>query len=145
MLLGTVNDKTERFGHAGMPVFGAGKDIPGRTWQSVFRQLLAAGLIRIDHAAFGAMKLEPEARAVFRREREVPFRKDRPAPARAGRGQKSASGRERAELAGSDRELFERLRAERLSIAKELDVPPYVVFPDATLIALAARPSMASR
>ena len=52
-------------------------------------------------------------------------------------GQKSVSGRERAELAGSDRELFERLRAERLSIAKELDVPPYVVFPDATLIALA--------
>ncbi len=137
VLLGTVNEKTERFGHTGMPVFGAGKDIPGRTWQSVFRQLLAAGLIRIDHAAFGAMKLEPEARAVFRREREVRFRKDRPAPARAGRGQKSASGRERAELAGSDRELFERLRAERLSIAKELDVPPYVVFPDATLIALA--------
>lgn len=137
VLMGVVNEKTERFGHTGMPVFGAGRDIPARTWQSVFRQLLAGGLIRIDHAAFGAMKLEPDARAVFRREREVRFRKDRPAPARAGRGQKSASGRERAELAGSDRELFEKLRAERLSIAKELDVPPYVVFPDATLIALA--------
>ncbi|PZR47650.1 MAG: ATP-dependent DNA helicase RecQ, partial [Stutzerimonas stutzeri] len=32
---------------------------------------------------------------------------------------------------------FELLRAERLSIAKDLDVPPYVVFPDTTLIALA--------
>ena len=38
---------------------------------------------------------------------------------------------------GADAAVFERLRAERLSIAKELDVPPYVVFPDATLIALA--------
>ncbi|MCV3737988.1 DNA helicase RecQ [Rhizobium sp. TRM96647] len=138
VLMGVENEKTERFGHTGMPVFGAGKDIPARTWQSVFRQLLAAGLIRIDHAAFGAMKLEAEARAVFRREREVRFRKDRPAPARASRGAKpSSAARERADLAGSDRELFEKLRAERLSIAKDLDVPPYVVFPDATLIALA--------
>ncbi|MBD9373221.1 DNA helicase RecQ [Rhizobium sp. ARZ01] len=141
VLLGSVNEKTERFGHVDMPVFGAGKAIPGRTWQSVFRQLLAMGLIRIDHTAFGAMKLEPEARAVFRREREVGFRKDRPVSGRA-KGQKSASARERADLAGSDLELFEKLRAERLSIAKDLDVPPYVVFPDATLIALAKeRPS----
>ena len=137
VLLGTVNDKTERFGHVDMPVFGAGKDIPARIWQSVFRQLLAMGLIRIDHTAFGAMKLEPEARTVFRREREVRFRKDRPVSAKAAKGQKSASARERADLAGSDLELFEKLRAERLSIAKDLDVPPYVVFTDATLIALA--------
>ncbi|ASY69762.1 DNA helicase RecQ [Sinorhizobium fredii] len=136
VLMGTVNDKTERFGHADMPVFGAGKDLPARTWQSVFRQLLAAGLITVDHAAFGAMKLEPEARAVFKRERQVLFRKDRPSSGKA-RGQKSTSARERSDLAGSDLELFEKLRAERFSIAKELNVPPYVVFPDTTLIALA--------
>ncbi|MGO8506889.1 RQC domain-containing protein, partial [Rhizobium leguminosarum] len=46
-----VNEKTERFGHAEMPVFGAGKYIPARVWQSVFRQLLAMGLIRVDHPA----------------------------------------------------------------------------------------------
>lgn len=137
VLIGTVNEKTERFGHVDMPVFGAGKDLPVRTWQSVFRQLLAAGLISVDHAAFGAMKLEPDARAVFKRERQVFFRKDRPTSGKAARGAKSGSQRERADLAGSDLELFELLRAERFSIAKELNVPPYVVFPDATLIALA--------
>ncbi|MGE6784021.1 DNA helicase RecQ [Ensifer adhaerens] len=137
VLMGTVNEKTERFGHVGMPVFGAGKDLPARTWQSVFRQLLAAGLISVDHAAFGAMKLEPDAHAVFKRERQVFFRKDRPTTGKAARGAKSGSQRERADLAGSDLELFELLRAERFSIAKDLNVPPYVVFPDATLIALA--------
>ena len=137
VLMGTVNEKTERFGHVDMPVFGAGKDLPARTWQSVFRQLLAAGLITVDHTAFGALRLEPEARSVFRRERQMLFRKDRPSSGRAARGQKSASARERSELAGSDLELFEKLRAERFSIAKELNVPPYVVFPDTTLIALA--------
>ncbi|MBD9495497.1 MULTISPECIES: DNA helicase RecQ [unclassified Ensifer] len=137
VLMGTVNEKTERFGHVDIPVFGAGKDLPARTWQSVFRQLLAAGLISVDHAAFGAMKLEAEARAVFKRERQVFFRKDRPTSGKAARGAKSGSQRERADLAGSDLELFELLRAERFSIAKDLNVPPYVVFPDATLIALA--------
>ncbi|MBY5404797.1 DNA helicase RecQ [Rhizobium leguminosarum] len=135
VLLGNVNEKTERFGHAEMPVFGAGKDIPARAWQSVFRQLLAMGLIRVDHEAFGALKLEPEARAVFKHERQVFFRKDRPA---SGRRTKKAERSERKSgLSGADGGLFEALRAERMAIAKSLGVPPYVVFPDTTLIAFA--------
>jgi ATP-dependent DNA helicase RecQ len=136
VLMGTVNDKTERFGHVDMPVFGAGKDIPSRTWQSIFRQLLANGFITVDHTAFGAMKLEDQARAVFKRERQVFFRKDRPEAGRrnkkAGRSEKPAHG-----LAGEAQALFDALRAERTRIAKELGVPPYVVFPDTTLIAFA--------
>ncbi|WP_160008066.1 DNA helicase RecQ [Rhizobium sp. 18055] len=135
VLLGNVNEKTERFGHAEMPVFGAGKDIASRTWQSVYRQLLAMGLVRVDHAAFGALKLDEGARAVFKREREVFFRKDRPASER--RTKKAAQGERRSALAGGDGVLFDALRAERTSIAKSLGVPPYVVFPDTTLIAFA--------
>ena len=142
VLMGVENEKTQRFGHTDMPVFGAGKDIAPRIWQSIFRQLLAMGLISVDHSAFGALKLEEEARAVFRHEREVLFRKDRPQSGRKPKAGNSPAARERSNLSGSDRELFELLRAERLSIAKDLDVPPYVVFPDTTLIALAReRPS----
>jgi ATP-dependent DNA helicase RecQ len=136
VLMGSVNEKTERFGHVDMPVFGAGKDIPARTWQSIFRQLLANGFVSIDHTAFGAMKLEEQARAVFKRERQVFFRKDRPEAGRrskkAGRPERQAHG-----LAGEAQVLFDALRAERTRIAKELGVPPYVVFPDTTLIAFA--------
>ncbi|AJD41922.1 ATP-dependent DNA helicase RecQ [Rhizobium gallicum bv. gallicum R602sp] len=135
VLLGNTNEKTERFGHVDMPVFGAGKDIPARIWQSVFRQLLAMGLIRIDHEAYGAMKLEPDARAVFKHERQVFFRKDRPASER--RTKKAERSERRSGLSGADGILFEALRAERTSIAKSLGVPPYVVFPDTTLIAFA--------
>jgi ATP-dependent DNA helicase RecQ len=135
VLLGTVNEKTERFGHVSMPVFGAGKEIASRTWQSIFRQLLAMGLVTIDHTAFGAMKLEPDARAVFKHERQVFFRKDRPT---AGRSAKKTERTERrSTLSGADGSLFEALRAERMSIAKSLGVPPYVVFPDTTLMAFA--------
>ncbi len=136
VLTGAVNEKTERFGHTDMPVFGAGKDMPARSWQSVFRQLLAGGFISVDHAAFGALKLEPEARAVFKHERQVLFRKDRPAV--AGRRAKNTDRSERrSALSGGDGSLFEALRAERTTIARSLGVPPYVVFPDTTLIAFA--------
>lgn len=138
VLMGVENERTIRFGHAEMPVFGAGKDIAAKTWQSVFRQLLAAGFIHVDHEAHGALKLVPEeARAVFRRERPVSFRKDRPTKGKAARGGSSSSARAREGLEGADLALFERLRAVRTDLAREAGVPPYVIFPDATLIALA--------
>jgi ATP-dependent DNA helicase RecQ len=137
VLLGTENEKTARFGHVDMPVFGKGKDISSKTWQSVYRQLLAAGLVSVDHEAYGALKLEPEARAVFKREREVRFRKDRPTTGKASRGASSSSANAKATLEGSSLELFEALRAARMEISKDLSVPPYVVFPDTTLVAFA--------
>ncbi|MFD2236620.1 DNA helicase RecQ [Aureimonas populi] len=138
VLTGTENEKTARFGHADMPVFGAGRDMPARTWQSIYRQLLAAGLVRVDHDAFGALKLEPEARAVFRREREVRLRKDRPTAGKAARRASPASGAKSA-LDEADAALFEALRTARMAIARELSVPPYVVFPDTTLLAFATQ------
>ncbi len=140
VLVGNVNDKTTRFGHDAMPVFGAGRDLPAKTWQSIYRQLLAAGLVRVDHTAFGALRLEPEeARAVFRREREVRFRKDRPTTGKAARAASERAASARSALEGDDKALFEALRATRTAIAKELAVPPYVVFPDTTLVAFATQ------
>ncbi|WP_245480281.1 DNA helicase RecQ [Neorhizobium sp. NCHU2750] len=137
VLLGNDNDKTRRFGHTEMPVFGAGRDLPLKTWQSVYRQLLAAGLIRVDHDAFGALKLEPDARAVFRHEREVHFRKDRPTGRKADRTLSSSAKGARSQLDEADMGLFEALRRKRMEIAKDLSIPPYVVFADTTLVAFA--------
>ncbi len=142
VLLGNETDKTTRFGHVDMPVFGAGKDLPAKTWQSVYRQLLAAGLISVDHGAYGALKLEPASRAVFKKEREVRFRKDRPTTGKASRSSSASSANAKSGLEGADLELFQALRAVRMDISKDLGVPPYVVFPDTTLVALATeRPS----
>ena len=137
VLLGIENEKTARFGHVGIPVFGAGKEFPSRTWQSVYRQLLAAGLVTVDHGAYGALKLMPEARAVFKREREIRFRHDRPTKGKAAKGASASSANARAALQGSDVDLFEALRKTRTELARDLAVPPYVVFPDTTLVAFA--------
>jgi ATP-dependent DNA helicase RecQ len=142
VLMGTENEKTLRFGHCDMPVFGAGKDLSSKTWQSVYRQLLAAGYIRVDHTAYGALTLDKSARAVFKREVDVRFRKDRPTTGKAARAQSSRTAQAKAGLDQADQALFEALRARRMELAKEQGVPPYVVFPDTTLIALATERPM---
>ncbi len=86
--------------------------------------------------------MAPDAKAVFKKERSIQFRKDRPATAksaRRGAGASAASGGapRTAGLSAADAALFEELRAERMKIAKTMGVPPYVVFPDTTLTAMA--------
>lgn len=134
VLLGNATEKAQRAGHTGLSVFGVGSDLDARAWQSVFRQITAAGFITVDHAAHGALRLGEEARAVLRGERAVTLRKDRPRKAtRAMRRTEQNEDFDPA-LAG----LFEALRAERARLAREQGVPSYVVFHDATLRAMAS-------
>ncbi|MBO3760095.1 DNA helicase RecQ [Ciceribacter sp. L1K22] len=143
VLTGTENERTQRFGHVDLPVFGAGRDIPNKTWQSVYRQLLAGGFVWVDHEAFGALKLDGEkARPVFRKEETVLFRKDRPTKGKTSKASSPRAASARASLDQADGELFEALRAKRMELAKELSVPPYVIFPDTTLVAMATERPM---
>jgi ATP-dependent DNA helicase RecQ len=133
VLTGKSTERTRSFGHDNQPVFGAGKDIDARVWQSVIRQLTASGLIVVDHAGHGALKLSEEARPVFKGERKVTLRTDRP--------KRSAEVRRAlqrvVDLPPAAHALFDALRAERSRIAKSQGVPPYVVFQDVSLRAMA--------
>ncbi len=130
VLLGKETDKVQRFGHEALKVFGQGREHDLATWRSVFRQLTAAGLLVVDHGAFGALKLTEAARPVFRGERKVTLRRDQP--------RKRAEVRRQLEgLTEAQAEVFEALRAERSRLAKEQGVPPYVIFHDTTLRAMA--------
>ncbi|MCZ4346889.1 DNA helicase RecQ [Devosia sp. J2-20] len=133
VLMGKSTEKVERFGHQNQAVFGQGSDLDARTWQSVIRQLTASGLIVVDQAAHGALTLGEGARAVFRHERSVILRKDRPKKATEVRRQLANA----VELPEPAMSVFNALREERLRIAKDQGVPPYVIFHDATLRAMA--------
>ena len=138
VLTGKTTEKTTRFGHDKLPVFGAGKDTDTRTWQSVLRQITAAGLVLVDHGGHGALVLGEGARAVFRHERIVTLRKDRPKKAEDVR----RSLQRAVDLPPAEARLFDALRAERSRLARLQGVPPYVIFHDATLKAMAvARPA----
>ncbi|HVV92445.1 MAG TPA: DNA helicase RecQ [Hyphomicrobiales bacterium] len=139
VLLGSDTDKVRAAGHDRLPTFGVGADLDQRAWRSVIRQLAAAGVIAVDHEAYGALTFGEGARAILRGERRIAMRRDRAARAVAAGIARARRGAAAEELPAADRPLFEALRAERLRLAREQGVPPYVVFHDATLREMARR------
>ena len=99
--------------------------------------MAAAGLVIVDHERHGALRLTEESRPVLRGERAILFRRD-PEPTRTRRRRQSTVAPEWEEFAGPrERRLWERLRALRLDLARSQGVPPYIIFNDATLRAMA--------
>jgi len=133
VLMGKETEKVLRFGHEQQAVFGQGRDIEQKSWQSIIRQLSALGLVAVDHEAHGALKLTEEARSVFRGERRLQLRRDLPRRRAEVRRQLERRGGLNPDAAAR----FDVRRAERARLAKEQGVPPYVVFHDTTLRAMA--------
>jgi ATP-dependent DNA helicase RecQ len=142
VLRGKTTEKVEQFGHASLPTFGAGADLDEAGWRSVFRQLLAAGLLHADAQAYGALRLTDAARPVLKGEAALMLRKQ---VARSRSKKSSMPGRRttaEAPLAESDSPLFDALRAWRAGLAREQGVPAYVILHDKTLRELATRRPM---
>ncbi|MGE5758687.1 MAG: DNA helicase RecQ, partial [Sideroxydans sp.] len=134
VLLGKVTPKVEQFSHQQLSTFGIGKDLAQTQWSSVYRQLVAAGLINVDMEAYGGLKLTEAARPVLRGEQEVWLRRDAdPVKRKAQRTERGAKSREPFAGANDD-PLWRALKAKRLELAREQGVPPYVIFHDSTLL-----------
>jgi len=140
VLTGKSTDKVVSNGHAALPVFGIGTELDERGWRSVARQLVARGYVAADAERFGALSLTEQARPLLRGEVPLELRVD---PAKTTRRARGASKDTVArELKPHEHGAWERLRACRKRLADDAGVPPYVVFHDATLIAmLRARPT----
>jgi ATP-dependent DNA helicase RecQ len=136
VLHGDGNERMERLGHDQLSVFGIGRELEPAAWRSVLRQLAALGLIEVDVEGHGGIALAGDCRAVLKGERQVPLRRDPATPRTAGKGRSAARPTAAADPATDA--LFQRLRQWRLEAARAQGVPPYVIFHDATLLAIAA-------
>ncbi|HEV7776411.1 MAG TPA: DNA helicase RecQ [Luteibacter sp.] len=138
ILRGEGGERVRSMGHDQLSTYGVGADTDATQWRSVFRQLLAAGLIEADPEGFGTLRLAPASRAVLKGEQQVLFREDA-LPAKGVRRR-----RERAAPAGGgslgieayEQPLWDALRRVRGELAKQHGVPAYVIFHDATLLAM---------
>ncbi|MEN6543156.1 DNA helicase RecQ [Parvibaculum sp.] len=130
VLRGNNTEKVTRFAHDTLPTFGVGKDLDQKSWQSVLRQLAARGFIAADHAAFGALKLEETARPVLKGEQPVQFRRDLVS---TGKRRSSKAAEQEVSSTPEEDALYMALRSERMRLAREQGVPPYVIFHDTTL------------
>ena len=148
VLRGRDDERIRRFGHDALSTYGIGRDLGPYEWRSVFRQLVARGLLKVDMEGYGTLSLTEASRPVLRGEVRVHMRRDlRPKPAPRRRKPKAAKPAQAPGQAGApassesgaegappwNEKLWEALRERRLELAREQGVPPYVVFHDASL------------
>jgi ATP-dependent DNA helicase RecQ len=136
VLRGSDSERVRQFGHDRLSVHGVGTGLDARTWRGVFRQLVAHGLLEVDAEGHGGLHLTEASRAVLRGEQPVMLRRVVVQRERAARGR---AGSTVDELDPADQPVFEALRELRTRLAREQNVPPYVIFHDSTLRQIATR------
>ncbi len=138
VLLGADTERVRTLGHDRLAVHGVGGELDRGQWRSLFRQLVATGLLAPDPEGHGGLRLGPDekVRPVLRGERRVEMRLPPPAVDRR-RERRRAGAAVAADAADGD--LLAALKAWRRDLARAQGVPPYVVFHDRTLVEIAAR------
>uniref|UniRef100_A0A486XMQ1 DNA helicase RecQ n=1 Tax=Rheinheimera sp. BAL341 TaxID=1708203 RepID=A0A486XMQ1_9GAMM len=126
VLRGGQNQRISELGHDKLSTWGLGKDLSHDYWLSILRQLIHFGLLQQDITAHSVLKLQPAAKPVLRGETVLSLA--------VPRLQSTKREPERLSKQQYDRTLFARLKALRKEIALRDDVPPFVVFSDASLI-----------
>ncbi|WP_218395827.1 DNA helicase RecQ [Alteromonas lipotrueae] len=131
VLRGKQLKRLQEAGHHQLSTYGIGKDKSDSYWHNMINQLIHKGLIRVDITANAALRLTEAARPVLKGEVAVQLA--------VPRLEFKPDKKEKQAPANYDRTLFMRLKHLRKVLAEENEVPPYVVFSDATLVDMAAK------
>ena len=138
VLRGEADDRIQSLRHDALSTFGVGAELDKRQWRGVFRQLVAAGLLQTDEEGYGTLRLTAASRDVLRGATPVHFRReaDRTERRSARKKERATRARTSLDIAPHETPLWDSLRDLRGRIAREQGVPAYVIFHDATLLAM---------
>ena len=139
VLTGKDDERIRRNGHDRLSTFGIGADLKAAAWRALFRQLITLGYLDTDAEGYGALHLTRKCRPLLRGEVDgLHLRRMRKQAKAAKRGVDA----ETSELSAEEEALYDELRRHRNTLAEEQGVPPYVIFANSTLRAMARhRPS----
>jgi len=132
VLLGKETERILKFSHNRISTFGIGKELGESDWKSVFRQLMAAGYLSAQMERYGGYVLTEAGYAFLKNRENILFRKD----TLSGTKKQTPTSRIEQETyleTENEKNLFENLRSLRARIAKDNEIPAYVVFHDKTL------------
>jgi ATP-dependent DNA helicase RecQ len=128
VLTGKDNQRIKQFGHNQLSVYGIGTEYDTKQWRNIYRQLISRNLLAVDVEGHGSLRLTEACRAVLRGDETLLLRKESRRAKTSRKGRKSYNTDK-----ASNNALWEALRACRKKIADENNVPPFVIFHDATL------------
>jgi ATP-dependent DNA helicase RecQ len=133
VLRGSASQRIKSLGHDRLSTYGIGRDLSQDAWGSIIRQLVHLGYLEQDMGNYGVLRLTPLARPLLRGEERLELARPRvrmvPTVKEPKRGRKGEP---------HDEGLFQALRALRKRLADDQQVPPFVVFSDATLMEMAS-------
>lgn len=135
VLMGKDDERIQRNGHDRISTFGIGKEHNLKEWQSIVRQLVSHDLIHVDMEHHGVIRITNEGVRFLKEKKEIQLRID-PRPLETSRRALRAQGAG-TDLSEADQTLYKKLKALRLIIAKDQNLPPYVIFHDKTLVEMA--------
>ena len=141
ILRGKVTDKVTQYGHDKLSTFGIGADLSESQWRALLRQLIAREAVRVDDAPYNTLHLTDGARPILKGEAQVWLREVTESKGSRRSSRKSARDAVAPDgqpLSLSERECLDALKAWRAEVAREHNLPAFVIFHDATLRAIAA-------
>jgi ATP-dependent DNA helicase RecQ len=133
ILAGKTTDAVLQHGHDSLKTFGVGRERTPADWRGVLRQLLSARLIAHDPADRDRLIVTETGQKVLRGQAPFSLRED--VVSRKPRRLSKAP----AQPGDADAEILAALKALRGELARRQNQPAYVIFPDRTLIEMAAR------
>jgi ATP-dependent DNA helicase RecQ len=140
ILRGKTTDKVTQFGHQSLSTFGVGAGLSEVQLRGVLRQLIAIGVVAVDSQAFNTLQLTEGSRAVLKGEVRIQLRESLSTPAdRKAKRSPTATPKAALALDEAAQARFVSLKAWRAEVAREHNLPAYVIFHDATLAAIAER------
>ena len=139
---GKTTEKVTQYGHKALSTFGIGADLSEIQLRGVLRQLIAMGAVAVDAQAFNTLQLTADSRGVLKGEVAVMLRESVSAPAERKSKRNARLGavvKAPINLDSNGLMRYSALKAWRAEVAKEHNLPAYVIFHDATLAAIAQR------
>jgi ATP-dependent DNA helicase RecQ len=130
VLTGMKDQYVDSYGHDQLEVYGQGKDHDAQFWSSVLRQVLLSGYLEKDIENFGIIKISQKGLDFIQNSHPIKLTKDHNFEEEV---QQEEEKEETQSSAGHDAVLFDLLKALRKKMAKERDLPPYVLFQDPSL------------
>ena len=135
---GKSTEKVSQYGHAKLSTFGLGANFSEAQLRGVLRQLIAMGALSVQGQVFNTLQLTEGSRAVLRGEVQVLLRESVSQKPEKRSRKPQAVGPAAANLNQDAMVRYINLKAWRAEVAKEHNLPAYVIFHDATLAHIAA-------
>lgn len=133
VLHGIETERVRQFNHDKQSTFGIGKALDETQWHSVFRQLIVRNLVTVDFEYFNTLQLTPKSRPVLRGEERLMLRHE----TRPTKTPRAAKIVKKAHVDSDLKSRFwEALCAKRRTLAERQGIAPYMIFHDATLMAM---------